>query len=359
MYHLRRIRILRTFIQEQKNGLQGAIFFYYGGTLPKYLENHGLLLTPFISIFSKIKRVFKLSQFTAYETAFIKSLRRHNIQVILAQYGPTGHRILNVCKFLKLPLVVHFHGYDAHVNGIIEQHNNYRELFDYASKVIAVSKRMEQKLISLGCDSNKIVYNPCVPHQDFISVLPKFIKKQFISVGRFTNKKAPYYAILALKKVIERHPDTQLIMAGDGGLLNTCKNLVRFYNLQDHVKFLGVINRQGYINLLQESLAFVQHSITANNGDMEGTPVAVLEASAAGLPVVSTHHAGIPDIIEHNKTGLLSEEHDVEDMSENMIKLITNVELAKTMGASRKLKIKEHFSLDRHLNILQKAIESA
>ncbi|GAA3614079.1 glycosyltransferase [Flavivirga amylovorans] len=348
-----------TFIQEQKNGLKGEVFYYYDGTLPKYLENYGLLLTPYISIVNKLKRLLGFNKFTAKETAFLKSLKRNKIQAVLAQYGPTGHKILNICKSLKLPLIVHFHGYDASVKSIIEEHNNYKELFKYASKVIVVSQQMHRNLITLGCDVEKVVYNPCTPHDIFFEIEPKFTKKQFISVGRFTNKKAPYYTILAFKKVVELHSDAQLIMAGDGGLLNTCKNLVLLYGLQNNVQFVGIINRDEYIDLLKESLAFVQHSIIAADGDSEGTPVAILEASAAGLPVVSTIHAGIPDVIEHGETGLLSNEHDVNTMYENMLKLITNLILVKQLGASGKAKIKAQFNLDKHLEVLQKTIESA
>ncbi len=348
-----------TFIQQQKNGLEGRVFYYYDGALPKYLENDGLLITPYISFVNKLKRLLKLSQFSAYEMAFIKSLKKNKIQVILAQYGPTGHRILEICKLLNIPLVIHFHGYDASVRDIIKQHNNYTEAFAYASKVIVVSKQMEKKLIALGCSTEKIVYNPCAPHDDFLKIEPKFLKKQFVSIGRFTNKKAPYYLILTFKRIIELHPDARLVMAGNGALLNTCKNLVSIHKLGNHVEFLGVIDKQEYMNLLEESLAFVQHSITADDGDMEGTPVAILEASAAGLPVVSTIHAGIPDVIEHAKTGLLSNEHDVNAMSENMLKLIDDLTFAKTLGASGKTKISTQFNLKNHLKILQSTIESA
>ncbi|MDD7885187.1 glycosyltransferase [Flavivirga sp. 57AJ16] len=347
-----------TFIQEQKNGLKGDVFYYYGGALPKYLENYGLLLTPYISLMSKLKQLVGVSRFTTYETAILKSMTKNKVQVVLAQYGPTGNRVLEICKFLKLPLVVHFHGYDVSVKHIVDQCGGYKEVFQYASKVIAVSRDMEKKLIDLGCDADKIVYNPCGPHKDFLEIKPNFSKKQFVSIGRFTKKKAPYYTILAFKKVMELYPDAQLIMAGDGELLEVCKNLVSFYGLEDHVKFSGAINRQECMALLRESLAFVQHSITADNGDKEGTPVAVLEASAVGLPVISTFHAGIPDVIEHLRTGLLSKEHDVDDMSKNMIKLIQDSALAKELGVAGKQRIGTHFNLEKHLNILQETIES-
>src|SRR5690606_9989960 len=117
------------------------------------------------------------------------------------------------------------------------------------------------------------------------------------------------------KKAAENHSDAKLIMAGDGQLLNTCQNLIRYLGIESQVEFVGIIAPEKFRHLLTESRGLVQHSITAESGDMEGTPVAVLEASAAGIPVISTFHAGIPDVIKNGETGLLCEEHDVYGMA--------------------------------------------
>ena len=103
----------------------------------------------------------------------------------------------------------------------------------------------------------------------------------------------------------------------------------------------------------------MQHSITANNGDMEGTPLAVLEASAAGIPVISTNHAGIPDVVIDEKTGFLVNEHDVDGMAQKMMLLLNDVEKAKIMGNEGKVLIKAHFSLDNYIETLNKIILEA
>jgi len=92
---------------------------------------------------------------------------------------------------------------------------------------------------------------------------------------------------------------------------------------------------------------------------MEGTPLAVLEASAAGLPVISTYHAGISDVVKHEETGLLCDEGDVDTMAENMIKILKNKELAKEMGAKAKDRIEKYFAMDIHINNLYNILESA
>ncbi len=348
-----------TFIQAHKNYLKGNIFYYYGkGKIQ--LEGH----PPFANKWQRRllrlqKRLLKKHSSFIEETIVVKSLKQHKIEVVLAEYGTHAHFILPYLKKAGLPLVVHFHGFDASVREVVEKHSNYHEVFQYASKVIAVSKKMEAMLLEIGCPEEKLVYNVYGPQPEFLAVNPTFSKKQFVAIGRFTDKKAPYYTILAFKKVVEKHPDAQLIMAGDGQLLNTCRNLVKFLNLEQQVIFAGVITPEKYRHLLSESLGFVQHSITAETGDMEGTPLAVLEASAAGLPVISTYHAGIPDVIVNVKTGMLVEEHDVDGMAGYMCTLLEKKGWAQELGRAGKQNIAMNFSMERNISGLQAILKEA
>lgn len=346
-----------TFIQAHKRYLKGDIYYYYGTGTGIKLEHKYSNNAPKITLVSKLTRkLLKQPYYTLWAKAVLKSLKSNKIQAVLIEYGTHAYHLLPVLKKLNMPIVVHFHGYDASIKQVIASCDFYNEVFDRAKKVIVVSKKMKQMLIEIGCPNNKIVYTPCAPNDGFFKVETTFQKNQFISIGRFVDKKAPYLTILSFKKVIEKHPKTKLLMAGDGVLLNTCKNLVRQYSLEDNIEFLGVISSKEYQKLLAESLAFVQHSIMAKNGDMEGTPVSVLEASAAGLPVISTNHAGIPDVIINNKTGLLCEEHDVNAMSDNMFKLIENPKLAKEMGATGKKHIQQNFCMENHIRLIQEAL---
>ncbi|WP_370479354.1 glycosyltransferase [Tamlana flava] len=345
-----------TFIRAQKERIKANVFYYFGGFLPLYLENYGRLTDRFVTFRMNLKRKLGIQINDTEEKSFVYSLKKNNIQLVLAQYGPTANRVADICKSLNIPLITHFHGYDASVETVVKDCNNYEKVFSYSSYVIAVSLVMRDRLIALGCPKDKVIYNVYGPHPDFEAVEPKFSKKQFLAIGRFTDKKAPYYTIMAFKKVVEKHPDAILHMAGEGDLLNMCKNLVKQYGIINNVHFLGVITPMKYRELLKESFAFVQHSITANNGDMEGTPLAVLEASAAGLPVIATNHAGIPDVVLHNETGLLCKEHDIDTMSGHMLKVLNDVGLAKQLGDAGKQRIKEHFSLQRHIDSLQKLL---
>ena len=348
-----------TFIQAHKNYLKGEVFYYYGNGSGIQLEGHvrlmPLLRYQFLRVFTKL---FRKPSSYLWQKQLLYNLKVNRIDVVLVEYGIHAYHLKQVLRDSGLPVTVHFHGYDASIRSVIKSCNYYKEVFEYAKKIIVVSRVMKTTLLGLGCSKDKLVYNVYGPQKMFETITPQFSKQQFIAIGRFTNKKAPYYTILAFKDVVKMYPEARLLMAGDGVLLNTCKNLVNHYKLAKHVTFLGIITPEAYGDLLKESLAFVQHSVTADDGDMEGTPVSILEASAVGLPVISTFHAGIPDVILHEETGLLCKEHDVKKMSEHMLQVLDDLEKAKRLGQAGKQHILKHYSIENHIVSLQSILDS-
>lgn len=351
-----------TFIQAHKE-IQGMdVRYYYGDPLPTMLENHGaleknkfgLVLTHYFG------KLLGSTFVDRREDALARSLRKERIDCVLAEYGPTGANILNVCRSLRIPLVVTFLGYDASVHQILQQYElAYKDLFKYASAVVVVSRSIQEKLKDLGCPAEKIHFSPTGPHDRFFNVIPNFSQKLFVSTGRFVDKKAHYYTILAFNEVLKKHPEARLVIAGEGALLNVCTNLIRFLKIEHAVSLPRVITLEQFSEYLTVARAYVQHSLTALDGDMEGTPVAILEASAAGVPVISTRHAGIPDVVIDGKTGFLVDEHDVMGMSKYMMDVLEDKDLARKIGASGRTFVMENFSREAHLGVITQAIRDA
>ena len=98
--------------------------------------------------------------------------------------------------------------------------------------------------------------------------------------------------------------------------------------------------------------------LVASSGDSEGTPVAIMEASAASLPVVSTFHAGIPDVILDGITGILVPETDIDKMADAMLTLLNDKELARKMGRAGRERIKSEYSMERYINVLKTLLYS-
>lgn len=343
-----------TFIKAHRQ-LPFRISYYSNGLVPGYLDGEGSLIQK--QYLKKIVHKVFDKRFSFAESVLMSSLRKRKIDCILAEYGPTAASSLELIKHLKIPLIVHFHGYDISKRDTVELYGRiYQQVFQYANRIIAVSRRMVKDLVVLGCPQNKIVLDPYGPDESYFNVRSDFRNQRFISIGRFVDKKAPYYTIAAFAKVISDYPEAELWMVGDGPLLNACKNIARYFGIDNRVIFNGVLSQKDIQNALGKSIAFVQHSLVADNGDSEGAPVAIMEAQAAGLPVISTLHAGIPDIVIHGKTGLLVPEHDVSGMAESMKTILQNPEEARDLGEKGKERIREHFSLSRHLEILSKII---
>ncbi|MCX6194922.1 MAG: glycosyltransferase, partial [Cytophagales bacterium] len=115
--------------------------------------------------------------------------------------------------------------------------------------------------------------------------------------------------------------------------------------LSENIHFLGAMGQSEYLPLLQESTVFIQHSALTPSGDSEGTPVAILEASACGLAICSTRHAGIPEAVIEEKTGLLVDEHDVKGMAEALKKLASNPSLTRSYGAAARKHMEEQYDV--------------
>jgi glycosyltransferase involved in cell wall biosynthesis len=265
--------------------------------------------------------------------------------------------MLNICSDLKIPLLVHFHGYDASQYDIIRNYEiQFKEVFSYASYIFVVSTQMQKQLIKLGCPTEKIVLNIYGPSKLFFTVKPTYNTQQFLSVGRFVDKKAPHLTLLAFRKVVDAFPHSKLLMIGDGPLFGACINIVHALDLSNNVVFLGPKSPDEICEYMKSSLAFVQHSMTANDGDSEGTPIAILEAQAAALPVVSTIHAGIPEVVINHETGLLVHEGDVFGMAMNMIKFINDPSLARNLGESGRSNVIKKFDLKLYLETISNHI---
>lgn len=289
-------------------------------------------------------------------TAFF---RQHQVDVILAEFGPTGAEIWRHADKLGIPLIVHFHGHDAHRSQTVDPlREEYKGMFRTAFRIVSVSRFMTDALVELGCDPAKIVTNPYGPRDDFFEVSPDY-RPTLLALGRFTDIKANYLTLLAFREVAGRVPQARLVMAGDGELLETCLTLAQTWGIADRVEFPGAVPHADNRGLFARACGFVQHSVLPSYGDAEGTPVVILEAQAAGLPVVATRHAGIADAVVHGHTGFLVEERDVSGMAERMLELVTQPATCRTLGANARQHIRNHFSMARHIACLQQVVDEA
>ena len=289
-----------------------------------------------------------------------KRLRKERPDVVLAEYGTMAAEIVDPCRSAGVPLVAHFHGFDAHRTDYITRYGGYRDLFGYASALVVVSRAMEQQLIAIGASRDKVIYN-CygIDVDRFMPGDPATAPPHFLAVGRFADKKAPHLTLRAFRTVLDQRPEARLTMVGKGKRWEECNALACELGMAHAVDLCGIRTPDEIVALMHRSRAFVQHSVVTRDNDHEGTPLAVLEAMASAVPVIATRHAGIADVVEHGTRGLLGAEHDTAAMAASMVRMMDEPETASRMGSAGRAYVEVHHRVEVQVAALQRILASA
>jgi len=285
------------------------------------------------------------------EEDVLQFLKENAVTHILFEFGCIGGAVLELNhRTLKLPAYVHFHGQDSSEflrNPEIVKY--YQWMANVVKGVIAVSKPMMERLANIGIPKNKIclIHSGVDINQNIFSH-PEKEPCRLISVSRLVPKKGIIYVLKAIEFANKSVSNITLDIVGDGPLKSEIDKFIKEHNLTGIVRLHGQQRHQDVLRMIDNSTIFIQHSITdPDTGNKEGLPVTIIEAAAHGLPVISTFHEGIPEAVEHDKTGFLVKEGDWKLMAEYIIKLAEDGTLRKNMGiAGRNKIINDGFTVD-------------
>lgn len=350
-----------TFLDNQIRVLKPEILLYEGW-YPSVLPN-GKSFLPFpfnfLLVRGGMRNVFPKIYHAIYTRLLAAYLQKNKIDVLLANYGPMGVALADACERANVKFCIHFFGFDATEYKILDIYKErYAVAFQKANAIIAMSNDMKMQLQNLGADPSKIYINACgVETEKFSGAFPENAPPIFITVGRFTAKKSPQSTIKAFAEVLKKVPEAQMIMVGDGDLWEEAKQLAQSLNIADKIDFKGKQSPEEILLLFHQVRVFLQHSMMAPSGDSEGTPVAILDASATGLPIISTRHAGIKEAVVHGETGFLVEEGDWKSMSEYMTQLIQNPVLCGQIGRNARKHMIDNYEMDKLLQNLRGILE--
>ena len=274
--------------------------------------------------------------------------------IIHCHFGPNGI----IGAYLKEigisgKLITTFHGYDMSVFIVNNSNNIYKKLFFKGDLFLPISNYWKRKLIRLGCNEKKIIVHRTGINLEKFNFFER--RKQsgepikILTIGRLVEKKGHEYAIRAIAKIIQENKNINIeyIIAGDGPLKNKLESLVLKLGIKNYIKFLGAVEQDEVLALYQQAHIFVLPSITARNGDQEGIPVVLMEAQATGLPIISTYHTGIPEVVVDGKTGFLVPEEDVDALAERLEYLIEHPELWPDMGHAGRKFVEEKYDIKR------------
>lgn len=172
-------------------------------------------------------------------------------------------------------------------------------------------------------------------------------RPEILSIGQLVEKKGFPYLLGALKRLAEKGTPFHCTILGDGYEKEKLARMVEAYGLQNRVQLAGPVYQDVARSYLFVADIFVLPCVVAANGDRDGIPVALMEAMAAGLPVVSTAVSGIPELIHHGDTGFLVPPRDEEALAEALEELLADQELRERLGARGRDKVVREFNLEK------------
>jgi len=272
-----------------------------------------------------------------YHKTFLRELHSIKPSILHSHFGYTGWLDMAAAKKAKVKHIVTFYGWDVNKLPNIEPvwRRRYKKLLDHVDLVLCEGSFMAKSVMDLGCPEDKMKVHHLGIEVDNIRYKPrKWRGDEILRVliaASFREKKGIPYALQALKELQDMVP-LDITIVGDADtepasqaeksrILAAIENL----KLENKVRMLGYLPHAALLKESYEHHIFIAPSVTARDGDSEGgVPVALIEMAATGMPVVSTKHCDIPEVIEDGETGLLAEERDVAGLAKKLRRLIEN-----------------------------------
>ena len=221
--------------------------------------------------------------------------------------------------------IVHFHAFspDTTING--KRQWVYRYIFSRANKVIVLSNTWKEAVYkAFNINNIEVIYNPCTT---VINNKQYQRRKLILYAGTINARKGYADMIRAFAKIADKHKDWKIVFAGNGEI-EQGKTLAKELGIENQCKFLGWVNGE------QKDKAFKEASIFCLPSYAEGFPMAVLDAWAYGLPVITTPVGGIPDIARDGENMLVFTPGDIDKLAECMQLLINDKELNNRITAA-------------------------
>jgi colanic acid/amylovoran biosynthesis glycosyltransferase len=283
-------------------------------------------------------------------------LAKNQVKVVFCEYLPVALLAAPVCRRLRIPVVAHAHGYD--ITAYPRQPGwgeRYRRQLPLLDDVVVVSSLMKEQVLRYGVTPERVHVIPCgtdVPRAADPLTDPHDKPVILVAVGRLVAKKGPLFLLESFRRIRSRVPATLLVI-GDGPFREPMEQFIKATGLEDSVVLLGEVPHAEIRMHLRRATVFLQHSVTANDGDEEGLPVSILEAMSESVPVVATDHAAIRDAVHHEKTGMLVSPGDCAAMADSTVQLLTQPNLRVGMGAAARACVESSFSVENELRDLR------
>jgi len=254
---------------------------------------------------------------------------------------------LNIIKSNGYPVLLFIHGWGENLNQKLEKKGICRIYLQKnlrrADGIVVLAEQFKKKLVCLGLESRKIyVSSTMVDSNKYRPKNKEFLKPYTILFcGNIIKEKGPFELLDSIPMIVDKYADTKFIFMGSGEDLNKLRKKVKEKQLGKNIIFTGYITGEEKIDYFKQAHIFVLPSYS------EGFPLVVLEAMAAGLPLIITPVGGLLESIEDGKQGLIisTKIPDSKEIAEKILYLIENPVLMKKMSENNIREAKEKYDV--------------
>lgn len=266
-------------------------------------------------------------------------------QVLHSHFGPVGWKNDRFMRWFPssrrngMKHVVTFYGQDVdHLPKVDPAWKaRYLQMFERVDMVLCEGPFMAGKVAALGCPEEKVRVHHLGVDLDRIAYEPRAIKKgerfRVLMAAAFRPKKGFLYGLKALEQVAGDF-DVEVTLVGDAlddpGSMREKQMILEFLErspLAGRVTFTGFLTAGELHDMAGSHHIYLAPSVTAEDGDSEGgAPVSLIEMAAGGMPVISSRHCDIPEVIRHGRSGLLAGERDVDELARCLRQLMSDTD---------------------------------
>lgn len=285
--------------------------------------------------------------------SFLRSRPYDVLHCQFGNHGPSAERLVALGA-TQAKLVTSFRGADLTTH-LARHPRRYRDLLARGALFLPVSRDFRDRLVAVGAPVDRVLMHHSgidLKRFSFEPRRPPTERPRLLFVGRLTEKKGLTYALEALAVLRRAGAEADLTVVGEGPLEPVLKSTTSTLGLDDRVRFVGGRSHDEVIAMMHASHILVAPSVTAANGDQEGIPNVLKEAMATGLPVVSTRHSGIPELVQHGVSGLLAPERDVGALAAQLGLVLAHPERWSDMGRAGRQAVEAGFDADRLNDLL-------
>jgi glycosyltransferase involved in cell wall biosynthesis len=282
-------------------------------------------------------------------TILADQLKEDGVDVIHAHFATRAPKALKLSEYSGIPFTFTAHAHDIFAKGALSE--SVITAMNRAAGIMVISNYNKQFLIKnipqIKKDKINIVH--CgIKLEKFKPEKGKSDKKKvpkILSVARLEEKKGFKYLIDAFNILNKKKLNFQATIVGGGTLKQMLLEMVNKYNLAKKVEFTGSLDDSTLMHLFKTSDIFALPCVVTSDGDRDGIPVSLMEAMALKMPVVSTTVSGVPELIEHEKNGLLVHEKDEVALAGALERMINNPKLIERYGTKSRMKIEKEFNI--------------